>query len=292
MNIDAFVKKIEERRLQCEGIIVMRHGKEIARHRWIPEAPRNVYSVSKSVTAIAIGMALETGKLSLAGRPAAIFPELAAGATGKTTERLASLTLEHLLTMTRGHRQFSRPDTAAAALAQKLAFKPGSRFVYDNGSTVLASAMFTRVMGKTLREYLLDALFRPLGIGDPAWPESADGHTVAATGLMLDTSALARFGQFLLQRGEWQGRRLVSPHWIDTASRAQVSTATLRQDDWNLGYGYGFWPCRHGAYRADGKDGQFVIVLPGQDAVIAINSNEPKPYPILYAVWDTILPLL
>jgi CubicO group peptidase (beta-lactamase class C family) len=160
--------------------------------------------------------------------------------------------------------------------------------VYDNGSTFLASAMFTRKMGITARDFLLDALFPPLGIPDPQWPQSSDGHTIGATDLVLTTSDLAAFGQFLLQRGQWKGKHLVSPEWIDNAGRPHMNTRS-RRPDWDLGYGYCFWPCRHGAFRADGKDGQFVIVLPRQDAVVAINSAQPKPAPILYAVWDEIL---
>jgi CubicO group peptidase (beta-lactamase class C family) len=287
MNIKQFVASIEKQKLQCEGIIVLRHGKKTAEHRWIPEAPRNTFSVSKSFTSIAVGMAVDRGKLSLGDRVVDAFPDL----VRKPGKRLSALTLEHLLTMTRGHTAFSRPASVAEALSQPLGYMPGSRFVYDNGSTFLASAMFTRKTGITVRNFLLDALFRPLGIPDPQWPESKDGFTLGATGLELTTSELARFGQFLLQRGQWRGKQLVSPAWIDSAGRPHACTL-LRRPDCDLGYGLGFWPCRHGAFRADGKNGQFLIVLPRQDAVVAINANDPKPYPILYTVWNEILPLL
>jgi CubicO group peptidase (beta-lactamase class C family) len=194
--------------------------------------------------------------------------------------------------MTRGHAEFSRPATVTEALEQELSFEPGSCFVYDNGSTFLASAMFTRAMGMTVRDFLTGELFNPLGISPPEWEESSDGHTIAATGLHLSTSSLGIFGQFLLRRGEWKGKQIVSAGWIDSASRAHVSTRSSRNADADLGYGYCFWPSRHGAFRADGKDGQFVVVLPRQDAVVAVNSDEVKHYPVLYAIWDTILPLL
>ena len=288
MDIDSFVKAIEKQKLNCEGIVVLQHGEKTVEHRWIPEAPRNSFSVSKSFVSIAIGMAIDRGKLSLNSSVADFFPEHCGNKPGK---RLSSLTLEHLLNMTRGHRAFSRPATVDEALAQQLAYQPGTRFVYDNGSTFLASAMFTMAMGVTVRDFLLDALFRPLDIPDPQWTQSPDGHTVGATGLALSTSDLARFGRFLLQRGQWQGRQLVSSAWIDNAVRPQINTRS-RRPDCDIGYGLGFWPCRYGAYRADGKLGQFAVVLPRQDAVVAINSNEEKPYHILYAVWDEILPLL
>jgi len=290
MNLNPYVKAIEEQKLNCEGIVVLRHGEKIAEHRWIPEARRNSFSVSKSFVSIAVGMAADSGKLSLNGRVVDFFPEYRRGAR-TAGKRLSSLTVGHLLSMTRGHKAFSRPATVAEAIAQPLAYNPGARFVYDNGSAFLASAVFTRATGVTVREFLLDALFRPLEIPDPIWPESRDGYTVGATGLEISTSDMARFGQFLLQRGRWKGRQLVSPVWIDNAVKPRINTRS-RRPDCDLGYGLGFWPCRHEAFRADGKKGQFSIVLPRQDAVVAINSNEEKYYPILYAVWDEILPLL
>jgi CubicO group peptidase (beta-lactamase class C family) len=288
LDLAGFIRAIEKQKLRCEGVALMRHGGKIAGHRWIPEAPRNCYSVSKSFTSIAVGMAVERGKLSLTDRLLDAFP----GIIRKPGKRLASLTLEHLLTMTRGYAAFSRPATVAEAMEQPLSFDPGGHFVYDNGSTFLASAMFTRAMGLTVRDFLVEALFRPLGIPDPEWAESADGYTAGATGLFLATSSLALFGQFLLERGRWNGARLISPGWIDSAGRPHVSTRDLRRPDCGLGYGYCFWPCRHGAFRADGKDGQFVVVLPREDAVVAINADEKKAYAILSTVWDEILPLL
>jgi CubicO group peptidase (beta-lactamase class C family) len=286
VNISSFVKTIDKQKLNCEGVVVLRHGEKVAEYRWVPEKPRNSFSVSKSFVAVAVGMAVDRQKLSLASRAVDFFPE-----TRRPGKALSSLTLEHLLTMTRGHATFSRPATVAEALAQPLTYRPGERFVYDNGSTFLASAMFTRAMGINVRGFLLKELFGPLGIDAPEWEESPDGHTVGATGLMLTTGALARFGQFLLQKGEWHQEQLMSAAWIESASRPHVGTG-MRGSDRDLGYGYCFWPCRHGAYRADGKLGQFVVVMPLRDAVVAVNSDETKPYPILDAVWDEILPLL
>jgi len=139
----------------------------------------------------------------------------------------------------------------------------------------------------------LDRLFRPLGISDPQWKESDDGYTIGATGLMLTTSDMALFGRFLLQRGNWEGKQLVSSSWIDAATRTHVPTMPSQGEaDYGLGYGYQFWTCRYGAYRCDGKEGQFIVVFPGLGAVVTINSDEENMKPILWAVWDHILPAL
>jgi CubicO group peptidase (beta-lactamase class C family) len=284
MDLKPYIEALDNKNLKAEGIIVMQHHRKIAEHRWISEVPRNVFSVSKSFTSMAVGIAIGEGKLSLKDKVVNAFPRPNAGA------RLSSLTLEHCLTMNMGHNEFTRPQSVDEALSQELQRNPGSGFFYDNACTFLASAMVTRAMGLKVRDLLVERLFRPLGIPDPFWPESSDGYTIGATGLEISTSSMALFGQFLLQRGNWEGRQLVPAVWIDGATRTQVPTGSRSKSDYNLGYGYQFWTCRHGAYRCDGRDGQFIIVFPLLDAVIAINSSEENMELILWAVWDYILP--
>jgi CubicO group peptidase (beta-lactamase class C family) len=288
MDLSSYIQEIERRKLRVEGTIVLRHGRKIAEHRWIPEAPREAYSISKSFTSIAVGMAIDDGKLSLDDKVVDVL-----GAGANPTERLKKLTLEHLLTMRRGYREFSRPMTVAEALAQPLDREPGTFFLYDNGCTFLASAMVTAVTGLKVRDLLIDRLFRPLEIPEPEWRESDDGYTLGATGLKIATSDLAKFGQFLLQRGAWQGKQLVSAAWIDEAVKVQTPTTdTEDAEDWNLGYGYYFWNSRHEAFRGDGTQGQYLIVFRDKDAVAAINADTKRMRALLCAVWDHILPQL
>jgi len=286
MELKNFIEEIEKQKFKVEGVRVLQKGLEIASHRWTPECRRNVFSISKSLTSIAVGMAIEEGKLRLSDRVTGFFKR------DEPDPRWDRLTLEHLLTMNMGHAEFSRPASVEEALSYKLKHDPGTLFFYDNTCTFLVSAMLTRVTGLKMRDYLIERLFRPLGISDPPWGESEDGYTLGATGLFLTTSEMALFGKFLLSRGYWEGKQLVPAAWIESATRTQVATGLHKKPDYNLGYGYQFWICRHGAYRCDGKDGQFIVVLPALDAVIAINSDEEKAEPILWAVWDHILPAL
>ena len=287
MNLTPFINGVEKQGLNLEGVIVYQRGGERAQHRWTPERPRATYSVSKSFAAVAVGMAIGEGRLRLSDRVTQTLTRQ------KSDPRWDSLTLEHLLTMTMGHAKFARPRSLEEALSYELAEDPGTCFIYDNTCTFLISAMLTKITGQTLRDYLLDRLFRPLGIPDPEWMQSEDGYSVGATGLMLATSDLALFGQFLLQRGNWKGQQLVSAAWIDGATRTQFPTHLVHsKPDSDVGYGYQFWTCRHGAYRCDGKDGQYIIVFPALDAVVTINANEENQQPILWAVWDYILPQL
>jgi CubicO group peptidase (beta-lactamase class C family) len=292
MNIKPFIEAVERQKLKVEGVIVFQGGSETARYRRIPEQKRNVFSVSKSFSSIAVGMAIDDGKLKLSDRVTRFFPRENSGNV-EQDKRWDALTLEHLLTMNMGHSEFTRPRSVKEALSYELARDPGTFFLYDNTCTFLASAMLTKATGLKLRDFLLERLFRPLGFVDPGWEESDDGYTLGATALQLTTSEMALFGQFLLQRGNWKGKQLVSASWIDRATRTQVPTRPEQdKPDYDLGYGYQFWTCRHGAYRCDGKDGQFVVVLPAIDAVVTVNSDEENMKPILWTVWDYILPAL
>ncbi|GHU92896.1 penicillin-binding protein [Spirochaetia bacterium] len=297
MDLSSYIEAINRQKLKVEGIIVMQHGKKIAEHRWIPEVPRIVYSLSKSFTSTAVGMVIDDGKLSLNDRVIDVLAGVISNpADSVQAARLKSLTLRHLLTMSRGHDTQGPHKTVAETLAQPLTRDPGTYFFYDNGCTFLASAMVTKVTGLKVRDFLLDRLLRPLGISDPQWDESEDGVTHGYSGLRISTGDIAKFAQFLLQKGNWNGKQLVSAAWIEEASRKQIETTdTQTLDDWNLGYGYQFWRCRHGIYRGDGAFGQYAVVIQNKDAVVAVNSDEKEGDRFrqpLYEVWNHILPQL
>ena len=292
MDIEPFIKAVEQNKLRVEGLVVFQQGREAARYFWKPLQRRNVRSVAKSFLSVAAGMAIDEGKLKLSDKLAEAFafsgpPNLVQKA------RWDAVTLEHLLTMTMGHAGLSRPQSVKEALSYELSREPGSVFSYDNTCAFLASAMLTKASGLSLRDYLLDRLFRPLGIHDPEWAESGDGFTMGSTGLFIDTREMAVFGQFLLQRGYWEGKQLVSAAWIDAATRTRIPTRGSKNDSfYSLGYGYFFWIGPDETYRCDGTGGQFIIVFPALDAVAAINSDEENMKGILKAVWDYLAPEL
>jgi hypothetical protein len=144
----------------------------------------------------------------------------------------------------------------------------------------------------TVLEYLKPRLFEPLGIERPTWELSPQGISTGGYGLSVRTRDIANFGQLYLQRGKWAGKQLVPGDWIDAATARQTSNGSNPQSDWDQGYGYQFWRCRHGAYRGDGAFGQYCIVLPEQDAVIAITSGVKNMQFTLDLIWDKLLPAM
>ena len=94
-----------------------------------------------------------------------------------------------------------------------------------------------------------------------------------------------------LQGGVWNGQRLLSEEWVAEATRLQIESPNEPNPDWRQGYGYQFWMARHG-YRGDGAYGQFCVVLPEQDAVIATTGGTENMQAVLDAVWTHLLPAM
>jgi hypothetical protein len=175
---------------------------------------------------------------------------------------------------------------------QPVPFKPGTHFLYNTSATYMLSAIVQKVTGQTVLDYLRPRLFDPLGIENPTWEMSPEGISTGGYGLCICTEDIARFGQLYLQRGKWEGRELVSEAWIAAATARQTSNGSNPNSDWDQGYGYQFWRCRHGAYRGDGAFGQYCIVIPDLDAVIAITSGVRNMQSVLDLIWDKLLPAM
>src|SRR5438105_12026127 len=156
----------------------------------------------------------------------------------------------------------------------------------------MLSAIVQKVTGMTVLDYLRPRLFEPLGFDNPTWVASPQGISAGAYDLSVRTEEIARFGQLYLQKGVWKGRQLIPKAWVEEATALQTSNGSSPKSDWDQGYGYQFWRCRHNAYRGDGAFGQYCIVLPEQDAVIAITSGVKDMQAVLNLVWDKLLPAL
>ncbi len=156
----------------------------------------------------------------------------------------------------------------------------------------MLSAIVQKATGLTVLDYLRPRLFEPLGIEHATWGTSPQGISLGGYGLSVRTEDIARFGQLYLQKGKWQGKQLVPAAWIEAATARQTSNGSNPKSDWDQGYGYQFWRCRDGAFRGDGAFGQFCIVMPEQDAVIAITSGVKDMQAVLNLVWDQLLPAM
>ena len=278
----------------CHLVMVLRHGKVALEGWWEPYAPEYdhiAYSLSKSFVSVAMGFAQQEGLLTVDDRLVDFFPERF---SNPPCENMRRVTIRDLLTMDMGHRGrtdhdfYHAPDWLDEILHLYLENVPGENFFYDNRCTYLCSQILTRLTGQTIYDYLTPRLFVPLGCSD-LWWESKDGVNPGGWGLNLKTEDIARFGQFLLNRGAWDGKQLLDPAWIDTAGSRLVENAGISVydwPDWEQGYGYYFWQCQpEKVYRGDGAFGQFVIVAPEQDMVVAITAGTNRACDLLTDTW-------
>jgi CubicO group peptidase (beta-lactamase class C family) len=203
-----------------------------------------------------------------------------------------------LLTMTCGHDTEPKAVGGAPSVRQFLAHpvphQPGTHFQYNTMGSYTLSAIVTKATGRTTLEFLKPRLFEPLGIENPEWAASPEGNSLGGYGLKLRTEDIAKFGQLYLQKGEWNGRQLIPQKWIEQATGRQVpndqESHAKMGPDWREGYGFQFWRCTHHAFRGDGAGGQLCVVMPDQDAVIAITADTGAMQGELNAVWEKLLP--
>ncbi len=291
-----FVEEADRKVDSLHSVMIVRHGHVVAEGWWAPYAagtPHELYSLSKSFTSTAVGLAVAEGKLSVDDPVLKFFPE---DAPAEPSANLKSMRVSDLLRMSAGHEKeipISRELlTPKAFLAQPVPFKPGTRFLYNTPATFMLSAIVQKVTGQSVRDYLEPRLFAPLGIEKPTWDTNTQGVSLGGYGLYVRTEDIARFGQLYLQKGKWNGQQLLPASWVEAATARQTSNGSSPTSDWDQGYGYQFWRCRHGAYRGDGAFGQYCIVMPEQDAVIAITSGLGDMQAVLNLVWDRLLPAM
>jgi CubicO group peptidase (beta-lactamase class C family) len=255
-GIRAFVEVADRNVHTLHSVLVVRHGKVVAEGWWKPEAadkPHVLHSLSKSFTSTAVGLAVHEGKLSIDDPVLSFFPD---DAPAQPSDKLKAMRVRDLLTMTSGQEVEVKFNTntpwVRSFLAHPVPFKPGTHFQYNTPGTHMLSAIVRKVSGQTVLDYLRPRLFEPLGIENPEWGTSPQGNTLGGWGLYLRTEDIAKFGQLYLQKGQWEGRQLIPAAWVEQATSKQVSNGSDPTKDWDQGYGFQFWRCRHGAYRGDG----------------------------------------
>ncbi|MDB6011571.1 MAG: beta-lactamase [Gammaproteobacteria bacterium] len=265
--VAAFLDDAAAAGLDIHGLMLHRAGRVVAEGwRWPYRAdrPRIMHSATKSVMACAIGMALEEGRFRLEDKVVSFFPELI---SGSIDAKLASMTVEHLLTMRAGHaaetsgsiwRGISTSWTAEF-FKIPLVYHPGTTFMYTSAASYMLSAILTKVTGQTLHEYLKPRFFAPLGIVAEEWDLGPDNVNPGGNGLTMKTADLLKLGVLHAQGGLWEGRRILSEAWIAEATRSHG-------DD----YGYQWTTTPDGTYAAIGIFMQFVMVFPRHEAALAV----------------------
>src|SRR2546423_3306956 len=181
-------------------------------------------------------------------------------------------------------------------LATPILHEPGTQFLYNSLGTYMLSAIVQKSTGQKTIDYLKPRLFDPLGIDGEDWETDWQGINTGGWGLRLKTEDMAKFAELFLQKGKWRGKQIIPASWIEEASTMKIMQdpnapqAKKDSSDWLQGYCYQMWRCRHNAFRGDGAFGQFMIVMPQQDAVLAITAETPDMQEEINLVWQYLLP--
>lgn len=284
--------------IEPHSLMILRHERLVASGWWAPytpERPHLLYSISKSFTATAAGIAAGEGLIRLDDPVISYFPEFEADITDP---RSRAMLVRHVASMASGHesdalfeaRDRDHEDLVRGFLLIPPPRDPGTVFAYNQPATLTLAAIVQRASGQSLIEYLRPRLLDPLGIGEVAWLRDRKGRELGFSGLHATTDALARLGLLYLRGGVWEGERLLPEWWVAEATRPQIPNAdVMAGEDWQRGYGFKFWMSRHG-YRGDGAYGQFCVVLPEQDAVVATTADTRNMQALLNLVWEHLLP--
>jgi len=292
-----FIEAADKNVNTFDSFMIMRHGKVIAEGWWKPNSADKQHilnSVSKSFNSTAVGLAIQEHKLKLDDPVLKFFP---ADSPTDPSDNLKAMKVRDLLTMSGGQDVEPKRDGGPSVkqfLAQPIVYQPGTHFLYNTMGSYVLSAIVTKVSGQTELEFLKPRLFAPLGIEDPRWDISPEGNSLGGYGLYLRTEDIAKFGQLYLQKGKWNGKQLVPRKWIEQATSKQIANENESHaqigPDWKEGYGFQFWRCRYNAFRADGAGGQFIVVMPDQDVVVAITADTGNMQGELDAIWQHLLP--
>jgi CubicO group peptidase (beta-lactamase class C family) len=289
-----YVEKLQASGTEMHGLMIARHGKICAEGWWKPYSPGLIHglqSLTKAYTATAVGILVDEGHASLDERITDILPQYM---PDNISANLKALTIHHLLCMGAGNNSMqdrTQRNWLNDFFASDFPYVPGSHFYYSGVVTSVLGAIVRQKTSLGLMNFLKSRLFDKIGIdaGRLKWIEHPDGLEYGGGGLFATTEDNLRLGQLYLNGGVWQGERILSEKWVKAATSKQINNENERPADNRVGYGYKIWMCRSaGVYRFDGAHGQFVIIAPDLDMVIAINqtANGPVPQKTLDITWQ------
>lgn len=295
-----FIEEVTANKLKVDSIIISK-GSEYREHFFKENKKRDGRSLSKLVTGLAIGIAVEKGLINPEDNIMDFFGHIEI-TNEKNRDHLANTKIKHLLSMTMGHdrplmmwRDYKNlpedTDYASYILNSDINYPPGTFFVYTNAVSYLLSAIMQGITGQTFDKWIRDNLLTPLEIEELYWEHSHQGICMGSTGLHVDVKDVHKIGMLLLNRGSYRpggaaqpGKQIVSPDWIDTMTRIHI----LNQD-WEkfhnpentcikkIAYGYHIWVCGDGSenypdshFFGDGAEGQQLIICPKEEMIIAI----------------------
>ena len=284
----AFLADVESAGLELHGLMLMRHGYVVAEGWWWPYRANRTHithSLTKSVTATAVGLAISERRFELDSRVADFFPQFL---SADASENVRAMTVRDLLTMRTGHdRETSgsawRP-IATSWIAEffkiPVPLTPGTRFVYTSAASYMLSAIISRTTGQSMADYLRPRLFEPLKIDRWHWDTSPGGISPGGNGLSWNTAATLKFCALHASGGTFRGNRILAGDWVRAATTKQTD-----EEEFGRGYGYQWWMGPGSSYFALGLFAQMGVVFPDDDACLAIFAAIEQSAQLQALIW-------
>lgn len=265
----------ETKECKMHKFMALRNGKVICECAFAPYSIDHwhvSYSMCKSIVAMAIGILIDEGKLTLIDTLEDIFSEY----KGKFKLHKKTITVKNLLDMTSGSEfneagSISGNDWIKGFLEAGTKFEPGTQFEYNSMNTYMLSAIVTQKTGKSLFDFCKERIFDPLGIKRVFWESCPKKITKGGWGLFIRTEDMAKLGQLYLNKGRWNGTQIVPRKWVEESTIPQIMTG--RED--STYYGYQLWinEDRVGSYAFNGMLGQNVFIYPDINMVVVTNAG-------------------
>lgn len=275
--IAEYVRDIEKSGIESHSLMIIRHGKvayESWRKPYEADTPHIMYSVSKSIMAIAAGFAITEGYMTPETRLVDVFPECV---PENHDEALEKITLHQLMTMTVGKNVSPLADKTSRHWVRdfmevRQTFQPGEGWTYVNENTYCVSAMISKLTGMSVTDYLKPRLYEPLGITSYQWERDHTGVETGGWGLYLRTEDLAKIALCCLNDGVYDSKQIIPKEWLDLACSDLTSGISGAPE---YGYGYFIWGCdTPDTVRFDGMFSQLAYIYKEYDAVVVLTNNE------------------
>jgi CubicO group peptidase (beta-lactamase class C family) len=288
------------------------HGELVT---WKRTTPHGVMSVTKSITSACVGIAIENGFIESVHQ--SIFDYLPEH-QHLNTDGKDEITIEHLLTMTSGLQAnewlvpysnlendivmtYQAEDPIAYVLSKPLEYEPGEHFQYYGGANFVLGEIIKNATELNLDEFSGQYLFEPLGTAPCYWTQISDGVVDGAGGLRITPRDMTKVGVIFLNRGDWNGKRIVSEQWVDKSGTPFPGNSWLNSwdDHWGMrGYSYSWWThtfSRSGEridmFYAGGWGGQYIMVAPELNTVVVFTGGNYTSYrPPFEILKEYILP--
>jgi CubicO group peptidase (beta-lactamase class C family) len=279
---------VHDQNLPLHSLFIARRGYAVMDAYFYPFADgrrHDVASVTKSITATLVGMAVEDG--SIPGLDATVLSFFPDRTVRNMDSRKRHITVANLLSMTSGfdcgylpgERELfamrERDDWISYALDLPMRTTPGTEFAYCSSGMHLLSAIMIQATGQPMEAYAAARLFKPLGIKQWYWPADPAGNSTGWGELQLYPRDMAKIGLLYLYQGQWEGKQIISRGWIKRATRSHITVKGK-----GVSYGYGWWLSQYDGKRviiAQGRGGQRIFIWPEKKIVMVMTAGGFDP---------------